>query len=61
MQPTPGWTDSLAAAGGLMLLGSIGVLKNLNSNGNTHFDVVPVDIVTNGIIISTAYGALQTT
>ena len=44
-----------------MLLGSIGVLKNLHSNGNTHFDVVPVDIVTNGIIISTAYGALQTT
>jgi len=44
-----------------MISSAIGVLKNLHSNGNTRLDIVPVDIVANGIIISTAYGALQTT
>ena len=55
-QPTPGWTDSLAAAGGLTLLGCIGILKNLYSTGKTVFDIVPADIVTNGVIIATAFG-----
>lgn len=32
-QPFPGWTDSMAAAGGLTYLGGIGLLKILPSTG----------------------------
>lgn len=56
-QPFPGWTDSLAAAGGLSYLGGIGLLKVIPSSGKNNFDVIPVDIVTNQIIVATCYGA----
>ena len=46
-QPFPGWTDSMAAAGGLSYLGGIGILKIVPTTGKNKFDVIPVDIVTN--------------
>ena len=52
--PFPGWTDSLSAAGGLSLLVGLGLVKDLHSIGHNHFDVIPVDAVTNAMIISTA-------
>jgi hypothetical protein len=54
-QPTPGWTDSLAAAGGLTMLAALGIIKNMFSTGNTVFDLIPADYVTNSIIIVTAF------
>ena len=54
-QPTPGWTDSLAAAGGLTMLAGLGIIKNMFSTGNTVFDLIPADYVTNSIIIFTAF------
>ena len=55
-QPFPGWTDSLAAAGGLTLMAGIGVINYLPCKvPNAPFDMIPVDIVTNCIIVSGAY------
>jgi alcohol-forming fatty acyl-CoA reductase len=55
-EPFPGWTDSLAAAGGLTLMSSLGLIKYIKvyKGGNNSFDVIPVDIVSNGILVTTA-------
>jgi len=53
-QPFPGWTDSLAAAGGLSLLTGLGLVDYVNTSGKTSFDLIPVDFVANGILITTA-------
>ena len=55
--PFPGWTDSLSAAGGLMVMTGIGLINYINNKGNNRFDVIPVDIVTNSIVVVTANGA----
>ena len=55
--PFPGWTDSLSAAGGLSLMTGLGLLNWLHAGGKNHFDVIPVDIVSNSIIVATANGA----
>lgn len=56
-EPFPGWTDSLAAAGGLTVMCSVGLINYVKvaNNGSNAFDMVPVDIVSNGIIVSTAH------
>ena len=53
--PFPGWTDSLSAAGGLSLLVGLGLIKDMHARGYNRFDVIPVDMVTNGIIVATAH------
>jgi hypothetical protein len=58
-QPFPGWTDSASAAGGLTLLTGYGLLKNINGDGLAPFDIVPVDYVSNGILIATAYADMH--
>lgn len=57
--PFPGWTDSLSAAGGLTVMTGIGLINFVNSEGINHFDIIPVDIVTNSILVVTANGAMQ--
>jgi fatty acyl-CoA reductase len=52
-QPFPGWTDSLAAAGGITLMGGMGLIPYINAGGQNLFDMVPADIVSNGILVST--------
>lgn len=56
--PFPGWTDSLSAAGGLTIIGGFGV-KHLAflPNDPGLFDMVPVDLVTNSILITTCHGS----
>ena len=54
-EPLEGWTDTLSAAGAPMLVVSLGLVSRLNMEGLNHFDMVPVDYVTNGLLISTAY------
>ena len=56
-QHFPGWTDSLSAAGGLTLLGGLGILRRLRGDGQNVFDVIPVDTVSNGCLIATVHGA----
>lgn len=53
--PFPGWTDTLSAAGGLSLFVGLGLIKYANVSGKAEFDLIPVDIVTNGVIITTAH------
>jgi fatty acyl-CoA reductase len=55
-EPFKGWTDSLAAAGGLTLLASLGLMNYMyiSTGGTNNFDVIPVDIVSNGIIVTSA-------
>jgi hypothetical protein len=57
-EPFPGWTDTLSAAGGMTMLGGHGLLKFVHGAGNTPLDIIPVDIVTNSIILSTCHAAL---
>jgi hypothetical protein len=45
----------MAAAGGLTYLGSIGILNYINCDGENFFDIIPADIVTNHVIVSTSY------
>ena len=55
-QPFRGWTDTLSAAGGLSLLYGLGLTKYINGDGSGYFDIIPVDFVTNGMLIATAKG-----
>lgn len=56
-EPLPGWTDTLSAAGGLSLAGGTGVLEFVYSRADNIADIIPVDYVTNMIIVSTALQA----
>ena len=56
-EPVPGWTDTLSAAGGLSLTGAIGVINYIHGDGNNIADLVPVDLVANCILVSTALEA----
>jgi len=58
-EPFKGWTDSLSAAGGLSLLTGLGMMKYVNGHGKNPFDIVPVDFVTNGMLIATAKGGIE--
>jgi fatty acyl-CoA reductase len=57
-EPFPGWTDSLSAAGGISLLTGLGIIHYMRADGNNKFDITPVDLVTNQIIVATAYAPL---
>lgn len=53
-EPIPGWTDTLSAAGGLSVANGSGVLKYVYAKADNIADLIPVDYVSNGIIVSTA-------
>jgi hypothetical protein len=53
------WTDSLSAAGGLSLLTGMGLMKYVNGTGAGPFDIVPVDFITNGMLLATCKGGSQ--
>jgi hypothetical protein len=48
----------MSAAGGLTMLGSMGILKNMHIPKPNPFDIIPVDIVSNGILVATANSAM---
>ena len=54
-EPFPGWTDSLAAAGGLTLSICIGILKQIRMKENGTLDVVPADYCSNLILATTVF------
>lgn len=58
-QPFPGWTDSLAAAGGLTLMCGMGLIPYINAAGNNNFDLIPADVVSNGILIATCKQGIE--
>ena len=53
-EPFPGWTDSLAAGGFLIIMSGLGILRNLPIANTNRCDFVPVDFVSNAIILATA-------
>jgi len=53
-EPHAGWIDTLSAAGGFSLLLIAGIARYLTSEFQTRCDVIPVDYVSNAIIVSTA-------
>ena len=54
-QPFQGWTDTISAAGGITVLGTLGIIRFAYIPKPNPFDVIPVDIVTNGILVATAF------
>ena len=44
----------MSAAGGITLMSALGFIKYIQTTGLTRLDVIPVDIVVNGIIVATA-------
>lgn len=46
-EPFPGWTDSIGLAGGIFLLGGLGILREIPGDQNNIADFVPVDLVVN--------------
>jgi fatty acyl-CoA reductase len=59
--PFPGWTDQLSAAGGVTILGGLGFVPYLYGSGLNTVDLVPVDIVVNGLLAATCHGARSDT
>lgn len=57
-EPFPGWVDSLAAAGVVILFHGIGLMVYLPGR-NVVVDHIPVDYVSNAIIQVSAYAANQ--
>jgi hypothetical protein len=57
MEPFPGWTDTMSAAGGLTVLGGLGLMRTLHGKGDNPLDVIPVDIVSNAILLTTCHSA----
>lgn len=53
-EPCPGWIDAMTAAGPLSLMVSTGVLRYGVGENNVRADVVPVDFVSNLIIVGSA-------
>lgn len=53
-EPFAGWVDSISAAGAFYLSAGLGLLKIAIGNENNIGDQVPVDIVSNAVIVSAA-------
>lgn len=53
----PGWTDTMSAAGGLGFIYSLGLIEFANCKEDNITDIVPVDYVSNAIIVGTALEA----
>jgi len=56
-EPMVGWTDTFSAAGGLSVAVGFGLVNSINGKKDSISDLVPVDMVTNAIIVSTAIGS----
>lgn len=54
-----GWTDTFSAAGGLTLGGGSGLINFVYGGYNTISDIIPVDYVSNSILVATAFQANQ--
>jgi fatty acyl-CoA reductase len=56
-EPRLGWTDTISAAGGLSLVGGIGIVNWIHGHRDNIADLIPVDVVSNMIIAATAVHA----
>ena len=56
-EPTPGWTDTLAAGGGVIFAITSGLMHVVFTDPKSTVDLIPVDYVTNTILCATAFVA----
>ena len=49
-EPTPGWTDTLAAGGGMIFGVTCGLLHVVFANPKKVLDMIPVDYVSNTVL-----------
>ena len=56
-QPYPGWTDTLAAAGGIIFGVTSGLMHVVFASPSNCLDIVPCDYVSNTTLCATAYTA----
>lgn len=52
LPPLNGWTSNLNGPYGLSLAALLGILRIVHGDPNTTWDVIPVDVTVNGMIIS---------
>lgn len=53
-EPRPGWVEGVTAASAVFLLTGIGMIKHLHANPDSIGDIIPVDIVSNEVIVTGA-------
>lgn len=53
-EPCVGWVEGVTAASAVFLLSGIGMLKHIHANPNAIGDVVPVDVVSDEVIVTGA-------
>jgi hypothetical protein len=58
-EPVPGWTDTLAATGGMCLSVGMGIIHYVKCSGDTIFDIIPADLVSNLVITSAYFRAID--
>jgi hypothetical protein len=49
----------MSAAGGIGLMSGLGLLKYMNNDGSGLIDMIPVDFITNGILVATCKGGSE--
>lgn len=58
-EPLIGWTDTLAAAGGVTISLCLGLMHYVRAESNSILDMVPCDYVCNAILVTTAHTGQQ--
>lgn len=56
-EPMQGWVDTLSAAGALSLVGGSGLINYFPGDTDITCDIIPVDYVSNSILVATAFQA----
>lgn len=54
-----GWVDTVSAAGALFLLGGLGVVSHVKGDPYNIGDLIPVDYVSDYILVATYYGSIN--
>ena len=56
-EPAVGWTETLSAMGGLVFATMLGLINYLHCNNQQRLDIVPVDYVSNLILVTVVHTA----
>lgn len=51
-EPVPGWVDSVAAVGAVILYVGVGVVRFMEGRGKAKADIIPCDYVANALIVA---------
>jgi len=54
VEPVPGWIDSISAVAAAVLFGGLGIMHSLVGDPEVVADIIPVDMVVNGILLAAA-------